>query len=92
VSAQPDDEPRVLLYGRSGCHLCEDAERLLACLAAELGFAWQSIDIDADAGADLLALYDLAVPVITLDGAEIARAPIEATALRERLRGAASAH
>ncbi|HLZ69535.1 MAG TPA: glutaredoxin family protein [Dehalococcoidia bacterium] len=81
-----DAAPRVLLYGRAGCHLCEDAERLLARLAAELGFAWQTLDIDTD--ADLLSRYDQAVPVICLDGREIARAPIRPSTLRARLRGA----
>jgi len=85
VNASRDGSaPRVTLYGRAGCHLCGDAERLLARLAGELGFVWQAIDIDAS--AELLAQYDQAVPVISLDGAEIARAPIQAAALRERLR------
>src|SRR5581483_11849235 len=84
MTAAGAGEPIVTLYGRPGCHLCEDAAALLSRLARELGFRWQSVDIDAD--ARLLALYDQVVPVVALDGAEIARAPIRPAALRERLQ------
>jgi glutaredoxin len=84
MSARPDDAPIVTLYGRTGCHLCEDAAALLSRLAPELGFHWRSVDIDADPA--LLALYDQVVPVIALDGHEIARAPIRPADLRERLQ------
>jgi len=84
MTAAGAGEPIVTLYGRPGCHLCEDAAALLSRLARELGFRWQSVDIDAD--ARLLALYDQVVPVVALGGAEIARAPIRPAALRERLQ------
>lgn len=76
--------PLVTLYSRPGCHLCADAALLLDRLAEELDFPWRTLDIDADPA--LLALYDQVVPVIAAGGAEIARAPIRAAALRERLR------
>lgn len=86
MTAQRTGEPRVTLYGRPGCHLCEDAAALLDRLSHELSFRWQSVAIDDDAA--LLARYDQVVPVITLDGAEIARAPIRPVELRKRLRTA----
>lgn len=78
--------PRLVLYGRPGCHLCEDAERLLAPLAAEFGCAVETIDIDRDAA--LLARYDQAAPVVALDAVELARAPLRPAELRRRLRAA----
>jgi len=79
-------QPVLTLYGRPGCHLCEDAAALLDRLAPALGFHWQDVDIDAS--PDLLALYDRVVPVIALGDTEIVRAPIRPEALRERLQQA----
>lgn len=89
MSAGGSGEPLLTLYGRTGCHLCEDAAAALDRLAPELGFRWQSVDIDANTA--LLSLYDRAVPVISLDGVEIARAPIGPADLRARLQAARSA-
>ena len=74
----------VTLYTRADCHLCDEARALLDTLAGDLGFTVEAIDIDAD--KDLRARYNDAVPVIALDGDEIARAPIRAAALEARLR------
>ncbi len=79
-------QPVLTLYGRPGCHLCEDAAALLDRLAPALGLRWQDVDIDAEPA--LLARYDQVVPVITLGDTEIARAPIRPEALRERLQQA----
>jgi glutaredoxin len=61
-------ERRVTLITRSGCHLCADAETVLRRLAAELGFEYTELDVDADAGRR--AEYSDRVPVILIDGAE----------------------
>jgi glutaredoxin len=52
----------ILLYTRRGCHLCEQAEDLLATL----GVAAALVDVDRDAEA--LARYGLRVPVLEIDG------------------------
>ena len=49
---------KILLYSRRGCHLCEQAEDMLACLAAELTI----VDIDTD--VELVAAFDTRVPVV----------------------------
>ncbi len=75
---------RILLYERTGCGLCEEAARLLAPLARELGFALRRVDIESDEA--LLRRYDWAVPVVALeDGRELGRAPFEAASLRRAL-------
>ena len=58
----------VTLVTRSGCHLCEDAETRLRQLAAELGFEYREVDVDADPA--LRAEYSDRVPVILVDGRE----------------------
>jgi len=58
----------VTLITRDGCHLCEDAERELAALSAELGFALVLLDVDAD--RERANEYSDRVPVFLIDGAE----------------------
>ena len=58
--------PRVTLYVRAGCHLCESAREVVARVCEELGETWQEIDIDAD--VDLLARYTEEIPVTLVDG------------------------
>lgn len=55
----------ILLYTRRGCHLCEQAEDLLATL----GVAAAMVDVDHDAEA--LARYGLRVPVLEIDGSAV---------------------
>lgn len=74
----------VTLYTRAGCPLCDEARALLDALAGDLGFAIEAVDIDAD--RDLRARYGWAVPVIAVEGEELARAPVRAAALEARLR------
>jgi glutaredoxin len=58
----------VTLITRAGCHLCADAERALRRLAAELGFGYEELDVDADAVRR--DSYGDRVPVILIDGKE----------------------
>ena len=41
----------VLLFGRAGCHLCDDARTVVEAVCAEAGVAWAEVDLDAP-GAD----------------------------------------
>lgn len=53
------------LYGREHCHLCEQAEQLLA----QLGLDYLYIDIDES--AELGAQYGLRIPVLATSQAEL---------------------
>jgi len=65
-------EPRVVLFGRAGCHLCEAAREVVAAVADEQGVAWAEVDIDdpgpAWAHRDLAAEMGELVPVVEVDG------------------------
>ncbi|MET0127881.1 MAG: glutaredoxin family protein, partial [Solirubrobacterales bacterium] len=59
--------PVVTLYGRDGCHLCDEARRSIVALDAELGgIELREVDIEAD--DRLLAAYLERIPVVELDG------------------------
>ena len=60
----------VVLVTRKGCHLCDDALRLLQ----ELGVEPQLADVDAD--DRLFQLYDWRVPVVLVDGVPAAEGRI----------------
>ena len=58
--------PRVTLYGKPGCHLCEDARAVVSAVCAELGVGWTEIDITTDPA--LLHAYGEQIPVTLVDG------------------------
>ena len=39
--------PRVVLYGRAGCHLCDEARAVVARVCGDIGVAWAEVDVDA---------------------------------------------
>ena len=59
-------KPRVTVYSRSGCHLCENAESTLVGLIEELQFDLEIKLIDES--PELEKLYGHEVPVIHIDG------------------------
>jgi len=75
--------PVVTLYGRPGCHLCDEAEAELRRLAPRLGFELQLVNIEADDELHRRYLYE--IPVVALGDMEIAKAPIRGKALEDRL-------
>ena len=52
--------PKLILYSRPDCHLCDEAAGLLAAVAP--GMPFQAVDIEPDLG--LLVKYGEAVPVL----------------------------
>ena len=79
---------RLVIYGRPGCCLCEKAEQIAAHLRREFVFTLSVADITDD--AELLARYRELIPVVTLDGVEIARGGLGIASLRAVLRQAAA--
>jgi glutaredoxin len=58
----------VVLYGRPGCCLCDDAREVLERVRARHPFGLQERDIEGDEA--LLRAYLERIPVVTIDGAE----------------------
>jgi glutaredoxin len=58
----------ITLYTREGCHLCDDARKILLRFQAAHEFALVELDIDAD--ERLLRDYLERIPVVSIDGAE----------------------
>ncbi len=77
-------EPHVVtLYGRPGCHLCDQARAELQPLARELGFRLQEVDITADDGLHR-ALFER-IPVVAVDGCELCDFYVDESRLRAAL-------
>jgi glutaredoxin len=74
----------VTLYGRPGCHLCDDARAVLLRVRADVRFALEEVDIESD--DRLLARYLERIPVVALDGEELFDFVVDERALRARLR------
>lgn len=60
------DEPRVTMYRRAGCHLCDEARTVIARVCADLGEEYFEVDIDAD--PELQRRFTDEVPVTFVDG------------------------
>ncbi len=76
---------RVILYTRSGCHLCETAKEQLALARRSFPFELQEVDIDSDPA--LRSLYNDEVPVISIDGRKAMKLYVEERELVKKLRG-----
>lgn len=72
----------VVVYTRVGCHLCAQAEALVRRVAR--GHDIRVVDIDTDPA--LTDRYTVRVPVVAVDGTEIAEFQIDAATLRQALR------
>jgi glutaredoxin len=58
----------VILFGREGCCLCDDAREVLQRVRRRREFDLQERDIDSDDA--LLRAYLERIPVVTIDGVE----------------------
>jgi glutaredoxin len=77
------DVATIDLYGRAGCHLCDDARAQLLALQVEHGFTLNEIDIEAD--DELHKRYLERIPVIVLDGEHLFDFFVDVAVLRDRL-------
>jgi glutathione S-transferase len=76
--------PRVRLYARPDCHLCDEARQGLLQLQSDgLEFRLEEVDIDAD--DELHRRYLERIPVIELEGEIISELFLDADGLRARL-------
>ncbi|MGH3002993.1 MAG: glutaredoxin family protein [Gaiellaceae bacterium] len=73
----------VTLYHGQGCSLCERARAQLLPLRAELGFAYEEVDITGD--EELESRYREWLPVVEIDGERAFVYYLDEPAFRRRL-------
>jgi glutaredoxin len=69
----------LVLFGRPGCHLCDDARAALQ----RIGHPFEEVDIESD--DVLLRRYLERIPVVVLDGEELSVYFVDEGDLRTRL-------
>ncbi len=79
--------PRVTLYGKPGCHLCEDARSEILAVRRDREFELEEIDISLD--PVLFRELGERIPVVAVDGTEAFRYRVDGAALRRLLDPAA---
>ncbi len=75
--------PRLTLYARPGCHLCEEVSVSLDEMHGPESYL--TIDIESD--DKLLVRYGHRIPVLAVDGVDQLEAPISGPDLRALIRG-----
>jgi len=70
---------RLVLYGRDGCHLCDEARTVLE----RIGVEFEEIDIETDDA--LLRRYLERIPVVALDGEDLYDFFVDEQDLRARV-------
>ena len=73
----------VTLYGKPGCHLCDDARVVVERVRAEHPFELREVDVSLD--PQLNREYGERIPVLALDGEELFDYFVEEAVLVQRL-------
>ena len=76
---------RVTLYGKPGCHLCDDAREVVERVCADLGEEYAEVDITSD--PELAARFAEEIPVTFVDGEQHDFWRVDAERLARALRG-----
>jgi glutaredoxin len=75
--------PTVVMYGRDGCCLCDDAREIIERVRSWRPFEFEELDIESDVA--LLRSYLERIPVVTIDGVEAFELFVDESELAERL-------
>jgi glutaredoxin len=73
----------VTLYGRPGCHLCDEAREAISELAAGCAIELNEVDISSD--DRLLKAYLERIPVVEVDGREVSELVFDGDAFARAL-------
>jgi hypothetical protein len=74
---------RLTLYGKPGCHLCDEAREQIERVRAETPFELEEVDVSVD--PVLLRRYGERIPVLELEGEALFELFVDPGALRDRL-------
>jgi hypothetical protein len=75
--------PVLTLYGKPGCHLCDDARAAVRDALAGRDAGLREVDVTLD--PVLERRYGERIPVVALDGEELFDFVVDPAALKERL-------
>jgi glutaredoxin len=84
VSEVGPPAPRVTLYGKPGCHLCDDARAVIEDVCAQMGESYAEVDITGD--PDLARRFGEEIPVTFVDGRQHDFWRVDPVRLRAALR------
>ena len=73
----------VTLYGKAGCHLCDEAREALRSVRLEREFELQEVDVSLD--PVLHRRYGERIPVVAVDGEDLFDYHVDPEGLRRRL-------
>jgi hypothetical protein len=76
---------RVVLYARTGCHLCDAARDVL--LAERSRSRFDLVEVDVAGDDDLEREYGIRIPVVEIDGEERFEYEVDAAELIAIVRG-----
>jgi len=84
AGARPSTRMTITIYSKPDCHLCDVAKDVVGRCRQNVDFALEVVDISQN--PDLLERYRNDIPVILLDGKEIARHFVRERKLLELLQ------
>ena len=74
---------QVTLYGKPGCHLCEEALEVVRSVRLERDFELNEVDVTLDPG--LNREYGERIPVVAVDGEDAFEYFVDRQGLQDRL-------
>ena len=75
--------PTLTLYGKPGCHLCDDARAVVERVTAGRDVALRQVDVSLDVA--LYARYGERIPVLEIDGEAVFEFFVDEGVLERRL-------
>jgi hypothetical protein len=73
----------LTLYGKPGCHLCDEARAAVESVRAESPVEVREVDVSLDPVLD--RLYGERIPVVAIDGEEVFELGVAAEELRAEI-------
>ena len=66
VMQQADSDASVLLYGKDGCHLCDDAKEIIERVRRRMAFGLRIVNIETEPALE--KEYGEQIPVVFING------------------------
>jgi glutaredoxin len=77
-------QPKITIYTRPGCHLCDEAKSNILAAAGAGAFDLEEVNVDLD--PDLKSRYGNDVPVVTINGIMVFKHRVETPEFERKLR------